>query len=838
MTPPFLLFWPSGWRLVLVALLAWLPLATGAARAEEKRIALVIGISAYQNAPALANPVNDARAIGEALRRLKFDVSELYDVNYRGLASGIRDFGIRAASADVAVVYYAGHGVQVERENYLLPADAKLERERDLLYEAMPLERLLGEVSQASKIGIVLLDSCRNNPFIERVSRSMSVAGRTVSTLPGMARVDNVPRNTMVVMAAKADQIAEDGVQHSPFASALLAHFQIPGLELSLFFRSVRDTVLRATSNRQEPYVFSSLGADPFYFYPRPPNRPPVLAEIKPLEVKDVAGPTPLGIPQPTDPDQDPLTVRVIGLPRSGEVRVDGRVATVNSIYAAERFMTATYKPDGKSLGPAGTVDILVEDGRGGSVTGSLPVTVLSSHHPPVVDAPRTVRIFPVALGIAPPTSPDGDSLTVVVKGLPRGLVQNGSAVIRMGDRLRPQDLANLTFTPEPGFTGEAGSLRYAVDNGHGAVVESSIALDVTSPVQAADLVSQAELWDSIRSGGGAVERDAFLRLFPGSHFAAESRGRQDVAASPPKPAPAPVVAAPAPSVSAQAPASQSPDKLVAPAPERPAALALVQPPAAPEPTPPRVIAPPTHGLGEAGAKTFQDCPTCPVMVRVTGGAFTMGHGSHDAEAMPPHHVEVRSFAIGRAPVTVAEWKACMKAGSCNFMPRMRVADERTPVHNLSWDDTAQFIGWLSRISGHRYRLPSEAEWEYAARGGTTTRYWWGESVGVALANCADCGGTQNVHGPLPVDALKPNPYGLLDILGGVAQWTADCWFPNYHGAPSDGSARDAKGCAKRVLRGGGFRENRDQITVTARANYDSSVRYILNGFRVARDED
>ena len=159
----------------------------------------------------------------------------------------------------MAVIYYAGHGVQVDRENYLIPADAKLERERDLLYEAMPLDRLLGEVSQAAHIGIVLLDSCRNNPFIERVARSMTVAGRAVATTPGLARVDNVPRNTMVVMAAKADQIAEDGSEHSPFAAALLAHFQIPGLELSLFFRSVRDTVLRATNNRQEPYVFSSL---------------------------------------------------------------------------------------------------------------------------------------------------------------------------------------------------------------------------------------------------------------------------------------------------------------------------------------------------------------------------------------------------------------------------------------------------------------------------------------------------------------------------------------------------------------------------------------------------
>ena len=226
----------------LLLLVMLLPLAAGAAPDDDRRVALVIGIGNYQNAPHLANPANDARAIGDALRRLKFDVTEIYDSDFRDLNSGIRAFGIRAQSADVAVVYYAGHGVQVDRENYLIPADAKLERERDLLYEAMPLDRLLGEVAQASRIGIVLLDSCRNNPFIERVARSITVAGRAVATTPGLARVDNVPRNTVVVMAAKADQIAEDGADHSPFAAALLAHLQIPGLELSLFFRSVRDT--------------------------------------------------------------------------------------------------------------------------------------------------------------------------------------------------------------------------------------------------------------------------------------------------------------------------------------------------------------------------------------------------------------------------------------------------------------------------------------------------------------------------------------------------------------------------------------------------------------------
>jgi len=166
----------------------------------------------------------------------------------------------------------------------------------------------------------------------------------------------------------------------------------------------------------------------------------------------------------------------------------------------------------------------------------------------------------------------------------------------------------------------------------------------------------------------------------------------------------------------------------------------------------------------------------------------------------------------------------------------MATNDERTPVHNASWDDADQYVAWLSRTSGRKYRLPSEAEWEFAARGGTTSRYWWGDTLVVNVANCADCGGSQNPKAPLPVDLYKPNPYGVVDALGGVAQWTSDCWFPDYKGAPSDGTSRVAKDCEKRVLRGGSFLNTHDDITVTARNNYDQSVRYELDGFRVARD--
>jgi len=839
----------SPFTLALFVLL--LPLTARAAPDNERRIALVIGIDAYQNAPHLTNPINDARAIGDSLRRLQFDVTELYDPDFRALNGGIRAFGIRAASSDVAVVYYAGHGVQVDRENYLIPSDAKLERERDLLYEAVPLDRLIGEVSQASRIGIVLLDSCRNNPFIERVARSLTIAGRAVGTTPGLARVDNVPRNTMVVMAAKADQIAEDGQDHSPFAAALLAHFQIPGLELSLFFRSVRDTVLRATNNRQEPYVFSSLGAEPFYFYPRPPNRPPVIGAITPLDMTETAGPTPLGLPEPSDPDQDPLTIRIIGLPGFGEVRIDGRAVTLNTVVSADRLKTAVFKPDGKTLGPAGTLDILIEDGRGGSITASLPITVRSSHHPPVLSGPGRVQVAQQVLGIAPPVSPDGDPLTVTINALPRGTVRNGAAVVHAGDHVTPQELSRLTFWPEAGFSGPAGGLRYTVDNGHGGTVDGSLDIEVGSTSGIGDPGSEVALWGNLRVSSDPAEFEAFLRLFPESRYAEEAKRRRmellDAAVSAKAHAAAQPEAAKAQAAPPATPSvSPSPSK----PPDKSAALAMAHPdmtPAAePRAAPPAVMTatigpvvaiPSTPPRGNTSdASRFQDCPTCPWMVRIPPGGFMMGLGSHEPESLPVHHVDVRAFAIGQAPVTVAEWKACMAANACNFLPRMRVAEDRTPVHNLSWEDVGQFIAWLSRIAGHPYRLPSEAEWEYAARGGTTTRYWWGDSVGMSLANCTDCGGTQDMYGPLPVDGLSPNPFGLYDMLGGVAQWTADCWFPNYRGAPADATPRDIKGCGKRVLRGGSFRAGHDEITVTYRNNYDASVRYIVNGFRVARD--
>jgi formylglycine-generating enzyme required for sulfatase activity len=236
--------------------------------------------------------------------------------------------------------------------------------------------------------------------------------------------------------------------------------------------------------------------------------------------------------------------------------------------------------------------------------------------------------------------------------------------------------------------------------------------------------------------------------------------------------------------------------------------------------------------------RVFRDCDNCLPMVRIPPGTLMMGQGAKDASAGPAHKVALRGFALSQYPVTVANWNTCHADGGCGAPPRMVGAQDDTPLYNVSWDDTQTFITWLSRRTGHAYRLPTEAEWEYAARADTSTRYWWGDHPGTSLANCTSCGGTQDPRAPLPVGSYKPNPFGLYDMLGGVAQWVQDCWFPNYSNAPNDGSARQAPNCMKRVLRGGGFRGGLDDIVPTARSNYDAPVRYLANGFRVARNVD
>ncbi|CAM2151344.1 Formylglycine-generating enzyme family protein [Pararobbsia alpina] len=382
--------------------------------------------------------------------------------------------------------------------------------------------------------------------------------------------------------------------------------------------------------------------------------------------------------------------------------------------------------------------------------------------------------------------------------------------------------------------------------------------------------------WDSIKDSSYASDYEAYLKAYPNGRFATLARARIDrlrTAASAPSggaaPAPsnasagnashatqqaAPSTSAPSSgnSTATHAPAAATPAATGAQAgaqggaqggnahPTAPAPSATNASPGtgAHTPTPAPAPSPAPAPVAEhTGANEGRDCTGCPIVVTLQAGAFTMGNNTGDPSERPAHHVAIgQSFAIGKFPVTVEQWNACADAGGCPKLSPDTNSNKGNPARDLSWDDAQQYLKWLSKVSGKPYRLPTEAEWEYADRGGTTTRYWWGEQMKKGMANCKDCGDPWRADGPSDANAFPPNPFGLYDMNGGVWEWVADCWQNTYKGAPPNGSAWDDPACVARVIRGGSWREGGDYMTATTRFKYSPSVRQSQNGFRVARD--
>jgi hypothetical protein len=240
--------------------------ANGPPAAGGRRIALVIGNSAYRNVPALTNPQRDAALVADALRRTGFETVNLQiDAARDGLVGALRDFAQQAETADWAVVYYAGHGMEVGGINYLIPVDAKIVSDRDISFEAVPLNQVLNAAERARKLRLVILDACRDNPFASQMKRTMTVASRSVSR--GLAAVEP-EAGSLVVFAAKDGETALDGDGvDSPFTLAFLKNLQTPGLEVRRLFDYVRDDVMDATQRKQQPFSYGSIsGRQDFYF--------------------------------------------------------------------------------------------------------------------------------------------------------------------------------------------------------------------------------------------------------------------------------------------------------------------------------------------------------------------------------------------------------------------------------------------------------------------------------------------------------------------------------------------------------------------------------------------
>jgi formylglycine-generating enzyme required for sulfatase activity len=255
----------------------------------------------------------------------------------------------------------------------------------------------------------------------------------------------------------------------------------------------------------------------------------------------------------------------------------------------------------------------------------------------------------------------------------------------------------------------------------------------------------------------------------------------------------------------------------------------------------------------------FRDCPDCPEMVVLPSGSFTMGSSSSEQAwaiskgvspawvktESPQHNVSLQSFALAKYDVTFDDWNTCVSAGGC---AGYRPADQgwgqgNRPVINVSWQDAKAYVSWLNSMmpgvlstSGDGpYRLPSEAEWEYAARAGTTTHYYWGDEVGTGNANCDGCGSQWDNKQTSPVGSFRPNPFGLFDMAGNVWQWTVDCYADSYPGVPQDGRPNETGTACDRVIRGGSWDYDPRDLRSAYRGRHSPDLRNGNLGFRLAR---
>jgi formylglycine-generating enzyme required for sulfatase activity/class 3 adenylate cyclase len=219
-----------------------------------------------------------------------------------------------------------------------------------------------------------------------------------------------------------------------------------------------------------------------------------------------------------------------------------------------------------------------------------------------------------------------------------------------------------------------------------------------------------------------------------------------------------------------------------------------------------------------------------PDMVSIPAGSFAMG-SNEDASEGPIHQVSIKPVTISKFPIVVREWNQCVAAKVCSDLA---TGGEEGPITNVSWADAKQFVAWLAQATHKGYRLPSEAEWEYAAHGGTRTKYWWGDRLLSGMANCRNCSDATSYNQITKVGNFKSNPFGLYDMGGTVDQWVEDCWHANYQGAPLDGSPWLDGDCDSHVVRSGSWKNDATYVRPVNRDHYDTRVRYPTHGFRVA----
>ena len=780
-----------------LAVTALLSMFTGSVAAAERRVALVIGNSEYQFTNPLRNPRNDAEDIALALGPLGFDVViKGTDLTEREFADKLREFARAAHGADVTLLFYAGHGVQVDGENYLIPVDAEIRDELDLRRRTFDLTTFLNEMR--GRTNLVFLDACRDNPQVRSLVRTLG-ASRSTAVERGLSPVET-PSGTgaFIAFATQPGNVAEDGNgRNSPFTEALLAHIATPGQSVTDMLIKVRQAVMNSTKQQQVPWTSESLLTQ-FFFKPELPPDPPSSA----TQVASSAVEPPLG---GSESEQQ---------------------------YEKEKMAAMAYQ----AADSLKSVQLFEE------VRTRYPGTIYAKAAEEQIRRLEEARSLPPAAGSVPaatvPAPSKAESSAPPAPAMPPRQAESSLGLTPAERRRIQQALASLGFEPGKvdGMFGERtrrAIRRYQAEHGRPATGylmgdDAGKLMALSKEAEGRRREAEKQLEAALRADEEAFTRTTTLgtsRAYR-EYLTAHPSGRH---------------------VTAVKGLLLEAERL-----ER-------------------------ERWAKQSGTEFRDCPDCPQMVVMPLGAYSMGspskeRGRKDTEG-PVHRVTIeRPFAAGRHEVTRREFRrfvdetghsaadGCRTLGSGGWKwradknwlePGFAQTDDH-PVVCVSWEDAKAYVAWLSMKTGKSYRLPSESEWEYAARGGTQTARYWGDrpSEACKYANVVDrshrkkySARNSTIHGcddgfaaTSPVGRRAENEFSLYDMLGNVWELMEDCWHAGYSESSADGSARNRGGdCSRRAVRGGSWGSTRDYVRSAVRVGVGSGTRFSDGGFRVAR---
>ncbi|MBM3554798.1 MAG: hypothetical protein FJX47_04510 [Alphaproteobacteria bacterium] len=764
---------------------------TGPAGAQDRRVALVIGNDTYRALPSLHNAVKDARDLDNRLRTLGWETILKTNVGRRDMTRAIGEFGGRISGGAAGLVFFAGHGVEAGGQNFLVPVDAEIESDNDLESEAVRLGDVMGRLDSArNPVNVVILDACRDNPIGQRAR----------SAERGLAVIPSTPTGLFVAYSAAPGQKAQDGAPgaNGIFTGELIKALAEPGLKIEDVFKRVSQRVLQRTSGRQVPWIQASLRGD-FYFAP-PPN--------------------------------------TSAFPDGGPMSRDALVwqGIQGSVRAAD-FETFLKEHPGSPFGPYARSRI--EDIKRAQTAALAPSVATPSVALDPIDreyhAVGTARIR---------EAPD-------VKSKQVASLRDGEAILVLG-KVKGLDWYLVEIAGRPVGYVSRGSLEdqgaYLTRTRQGAVERAPLttaAMPNTAPARAATGEARSRVDDITREVEEAARRTEEQRAKDDS--ARQAEDERSYAENRAKRLLAMVVVKP----SSRGSTSVSP------------AVGL-------------------HGMPAQGT-VVKDCAKgCPEMVVVHPGRYRMGASPDDREATlaerPNLEVNIdKPFAIGAHEVTKEEFSAfakatryasqgCTIAGlSLGFGLKFDLDKARNwentgfeqtgshPVVCVSFQDAQAYMGWLTRQTGWKYRLPSEAEWEYVARAGATGSRPWGDhpedacsqaNVGDQLVNAKSRLSLWPVHScfdgfvyTAPVASFPANAFGVFDMLGNAWEWTEDCWIDTLAGHSQDARAQKRGDCAYRAIRGGSwFSSKPETMRVSYRTAEPLDHRAPHIGFRIARD--